>query len=49
MKYSMDVQSEFLHDENLIVWNEKFETGIIFIDNEHKKLVELSNRHTGSS
>lgn len=43
MNYTMKTQSEINHSENLIVWDPKFETGILFIDNEHKTLVELCN------
>jgi len=32
-----------LNDENFIVWNPKFETNILTVDNEHKRLVELCN------
>lgn len=43
MKYNMPLQSEINNNSNLIVWDSKFETGIKFIDDEHKTLVELCN------
>lgn len=43
MNYTMPTQSEIINNENLIVWDPRFETGIKFIDKEHKKLVELCN------
>lgn len=38
------LNSEFINNADFIRWDPKFATGIAFIDNEHKTLVNLCNK-----
>lgn len=43
MNYTQTTQSEINRSQDLIVWDPKFDTGIVSIDKEHRTLVKLCN------